>query len=1057
MLSCCNNNNLSEQVQFTSEVQQWHRELAPDIPIGDFVNYLDPEILGLESAAQFYAPVEFSVHVKGHISEPAGAIRLHVPVHANENWLDILKEHIGSMYNVGSQYIDLKDVARRSISDFDKKNLPTIGKLSVFVDGRKARLDHMPEVPPEYSINKINAISSWYDAVKSDLPELVAKELVKCESVDDLIDAIAPGGYVETSIKDEIFSRTNNWNEFVRVNRMNSPYALSNNGAEDVLNAISGAVRSELNSFIQAAPEQITSYFSSIQAERTQRKLHMKGRETSDYKPLFDSMPAHIKVSSENGFEMFHDIASGVFDSPVIADNVMNIIYIKPIQGCRWETDPDTSMYGFDDERTRNGQGGGGGRNTMMSTKKSKERYSRKIVQPQTKSGLLLYNGMSSSFVNLNDKDAKQRVRNVINSIANTLPTNRTAENFYNLYVSQMQVSLGDKKTFLPTKSDLSNQRIGAGFFANLFGKTRLSLEQNYKELLVVGKYYQLNLDIGNNARSEEQMRYLISMLAERLEDLSKNQKFLSVYFGSKPTLPKSVKKVKPSDASAAVFDTTKDVRIYTTNDTLYDALKEQEESWVPYRNAAIYFEENFRDIIVKKRDAKEDKGAYDGLISNSLKKYSTKAYFSSYWADEDAFLAIMALIIFGANLEQKQYSGKELKNILYTLMAKEHEKSRNDRKYVFRAAFRIFDDMEKKKNGGSSTPVVSTTRRKRRSSLNQNTKVPDLNGLSNLSDTDEDDTEYKPGDQLYSDSKKDESNSDDDIENQSSSESEEDESNSDDEGDDNNRQDSESSYSDDEEGNMQEAKKDSSDPKSNINNGSIDQALDNITGKTQLKALVNERYKEFTVDNIRRYFQLIPGSINPKKANYYAAPNIEVANDFAKKSGVKTVDQNGNNLSKKNIMKALAKTYGINEGLIKMPLHHPWNAHIHKLKEVSGSYPEHYIENHNKMDLTENASYAADVEETYDAYHMFAGAAAMPDSLLINCSRSMKDKKKKKKNYSRAPIKERPPLISLQVRERPPLINMEVAMKMRQRNVPVQKIDAPSHGFAGLPSVEDL
>ena len=297
----------SDQSRYTSEVQQWHRDVGPQIPIGDFVNYLDPEALGLENAAQFYAPVEFSIHVKGHISEPAGAIRLHVPVHANENWLSILKEHIGSMYYVGAQYIDLRDVAGRSVTVFDKDQLENVGKLSVYVDGRKARLDTMPQVPAEYSINKLNSIESWYNAVKADLPEIAAKELVKCSSVDELIEAIAPGGSVERVIKSELHERTSDWNEFVRVNRMNSPYSLSSAGATQALDAIGETVRGELDAFVRSAPQQISSYFSSIQAERMQRKLYQEGRDVDGYKQLFNAMPAHIKVSSENGFQMFHD------------------------------------------------------------------------------------------------------------------------------------------------------------------------------------------------------------------------------------------------------------------------------------------------------------------------------------------------------------------------------------------------------------------------------------------------------------------------------------------------------------------------------------------------------------------------------------------------------------------------------------------------------------------------------------------------------------------------------------------------------------------------------
>ena len=325
---------LNYDPRFTAQVQQWHHDVAPQIPIGDFVQYLEPQLLGLESEAQFYAPVELSVHVKGPISDAAGAMRLHVPVHANNQWLPTLKERIGALFGVDS--VELKDVCGRPLSEFSLDELDRVGKLHVFIDGKKARLDTMPEVPLEYSINKLDSIYTWYDTVKADLPKIIAQELVQCESAADLVEAIQEGGRVEQRIAAHLLDTTRDVDEFVRVNHMNSPYSMEPGAARNVFGSIASSLRSTLHEFISASSKPIQNYFSAQEAKKMAERLQSKGQDASAFVPLF----SHAGSAAVNGFELFESLAESMVGLPDVTNDIVNTIYVKPTGGCqRWNDD----------------------------------------------------------------------------------------------------------------------------------------------------------------------------------------------------------------------------------------------------------------------------------------------------------------------------------------------------------------------------------------------------------------------------------------------------------------------------------------------------------------------------------------------------------------------------------------------------------------------------------------------------------------------------------------------------------------------------------------------
>lgn len=326
---------MNSTASYNPIVQEWHRQLAPNVPIGQLVEYLNPTLLGLENKAQFYAPIQFAIHVAGPISGPAGALRLAVPVYKNPEWLPVLKARIGKL--VGAPLgatIDLVTLGNKSIASFPEDQLHRIGKLNVMVDGKRVRLATLPSVPVEYATNKVASISSWYSDVKHGLPELLANEFMH-KSAAQLDKALSPNGTVKALIAKHIADTTTDWTEFVRVHHMNSPYEIHPAGAQKVLDTVASGILTTVRDFVKAAAPSISSYLASIESERMARELAATG---ADYQPIFGN--TNVEASAEDGYELYFGLASSVFALPSVERTVSNTIYIKPIERCRW-TDPE--------------------------------------------------------------------------------------------------------------------------------------------------------------------------------------------------------------------------------------------------------------------------------------------------------------------------------------------------------------------------------------------------------------------------------------------------------------------------------------------------------------------------------------------------------------------------------------------------------------------------------------------------------------------------------------------------------------------------------------------
>ncbi len=330
--------------KFTRQVLYLHEQLAPEFDIESFVDALDPKAIGLSDKSQFYAPVNFSVQICGGINAPAGAITLAVPVHANPQWLDTMKRRFAKMVGMGSvgKRMDFRMVNGQSISTMtgDVDELTRVGKLNFFVDNKLVRLPSMPETPIEYSVTKVPNIQAWYKDMATELPELLADELINKTAVE--VDAaIRPDGPVQRRIERHIASTSNAWTEFVRSHHMNSPDAMSDADAKDTLKAIGKEILIEIRRFIAASKPEIDRHIAAVENKKAQKELKaIEGHDSEHYAPLL-SVPTTIFAPGKiNGLALYRRLVDDALCSPVLERAVVDTVYNKPIAGCRWDKEP---------------------------------------------------------------------------------------------------------------------------------------------------------------------------------------------------------------------------------------------------------------------------------------------------------------------------------------------------------------------------------------------------------------------------------------------------------------------------------------------------------------------------------------------------------------------------------------------------------------------------------------------------------------------------------------------------------------------------------------------
>lgn len=342
-------------MQYCPQVEHLHAQVAPDMPIGAFVSAISPQALGFQSRDQLYAPVEFAVQIAGPLNGAAGAIRVKVPVHANPDWLPVMKHRFAAMIggSVQARTLDFRTVDGRSISTVPVEQLHRVGKLHVFAGDKELRLPQVPAIPIEYSVTKMRDIDRWItDTVEDKLPALVARYLAPCKNAEELQAAVRGDGPLVKAIEGAIQGADRvAWAEFVRTRHVNAPVVMPAEEANRAAHAIaSDVLLGEVRRMVEAAAPQIKQHFHQVESARIAKEL--TGRQNPDhYAPiagLSAAAPSTQGDAIENIHEFYRDLAEDIVTTPHVREAISAVLYTRPMTaiGCRWHENQEPIVAG---------------------------------------------------------------------------------------------------------------------------------------------------------------------------------------------------------------------------------------------------------------------------------------------------------------------------------------------------------------------------------------------------------------------------------------------------------------------------------------------------------------------------------------------------------------------------------------------------------------------------------------------------------------------------------------------------------------------------------------
>lgn len=305
---------------YTDVFQNYYNRIGSNVPIELFAKIAEPSAFGLQSRKEFYAPVRF--HVK--VTRDGRSVKVDVPVHANENWLEEFTERVAGMISQPKNII-LKTVTGMPLTEVPLNRLGNVGHLNIHLANqeRPLRLATLPSVPLEYSVNKRQDIRTWYgESLARRLPDIVATALASpatCETLESIDVALMPGGAVEQAIKDHVVASVADWPEFVRVHHMNSPAQSNPELANAVAQSLADKTMNYVRSFAVAYKPQIQSMVRGKMAEK------LKGKTFTS----LVSTPLSAVAGGEevDAFKLFRRIVDDAVSSPSLVGSVVNKLF----------------------------------------------------------------------------------------------------------------------------------------------------------------------------------------------------------------------------------------------------------------------------------------------------------------------------------------------------------------------------------------------------------------------------------------------------------------------------------------------------------------------------------------------------------------------------------------------------------------------------------------------------------------------------------------------------------------------------------------------------------
>lgn len=328
--------------RFTQQVHRVHDTLFSEMHPLTFASILEPQSLGLDHPSQFYEPVKFGVKIAGRIGSPTGIIKVGVPVHANESeWLPKMKERFARMINMPHlklSSMEFRDVAGRLVEDYPMDQLHRTGTLKLFVNGKQLLMPSVPGIPVEYDLNKEQNIHEWARNTRDALVEPLAKTLAH-KTKAQIDTALETNGEVHQLISGEL-ERGHRWQEFLRSHNMNSPDHLSKEVADNIRESLAHEILTHVHSYVAGYAKPIDAHLRAVESH--ERRLKEASRGHAQLGSVFGNESEDVHAARDGGLELFTRIAEDVAASHAIHTVMVDGVYNRPlrIQGCRWTVEP---------------------------------------------------------------------------------------------------------------------------------------------------------------------------------------------------------------------------------------------------------------------------------------------------------------------------------------------------------------------------------------------------------------------------------------------------------------------------------------------------------------------------------------------------------------------------------------------------------------------------------------------------------------------------------------------------------------------------------------------
>src|SRR6185295_8452418 len=325
-------------MQYTKQVRDVHRWLAPQVRIDSFVEALNPHALGLEDRAQFYAPIAFGVQISGPIGGAAGAIRVEVPI--RDDWLPLMKSRFARMIGMPTlraEEMEFRTVTGKPLQNVAPDQLAHVGKLNLFVQGELLRMPELPPIPVEYSTNKMRDIGRWIaERVETQLPHALSAALLRhCTASGGAINtALLPGGPVEKAIQEAVAkSGDSSWTEFVRTRNAHSPDTLSAEEAHKSAAQISREILVHLRTLVESAAPQLRDALGAQEGARQAAEAQRKAGSADAhlYAPLLGATAATTSGSAASIQTLLQGLAEDTCTSPALHKAIAGVLHNRTL------------------------------------------------------------------------------------------------------------------------------------------------------------------------------------------------------------------------------------------------------------------------------------------------------------------------------------------------------------------------------------------------------------------------------------------------------------------------------------------------------------------------------------------------------------------------------------------------------------------------------------------------------------------------------------------------------------------------------------------------------